>query len=143
MEDLRKVNAVARYNNPLAAGVAPKVEQLKNEVARQAALRTERLGAIIEQNVIKYTKPTLDTIVVPDGLPLENMLWKCKDDEVRRIVDCERRDLLDIIKDLTDKVCDQQKKLSSLGPKVFVDTVASYTEKKQKEREEAALSLLK
>jgi len=141
--DLKQVNAVSKWKNPLAAGIAPRDTTLSDAIKARMDSQLERLAADIKWNIAKDTKPTQETIVVPDSIPLENMFWKCEDGEVRRIIECDKPQCMKIIAELALKVNGLQKTLSSLSSKKEVPKVYFETFKDAKDREEKALSLLR
>lgn len=124
--DILKLNACARYQDPSAAGMAPKQHELAYRVEAEALNRIDRelekLQVRASENIIRETTPTLDTIIVPDWATLEWSMWKLKDGRLVKIIKCDREELLEIITDLIEKIKDLQKKIPPRGM-VTVDTV--------------------
>lgn len=141
--DLKQVNAVSKWKNPLAAGIAPRDTTLSDAIKARMDSQLERLAEDIKWNIAQGTKPTQETIVVPSDVPFEDMFWKCEDGAIRRIIECEKPQCLKIIKDLTIKINSLQNALSSQDQKREVPKVYFDTFKDAKDREEKALSLLK
>lgn len=126
--DILKLNVCARYQDPAAAGGAPKYNELAMRVEAEALNRVDReleqLQVAASRNIIAETTPTLETIIIPDWAQIENMMWKLKSGRLVKILFCNKEELLEIIGDLTEKIKDMQKRIPKSGT-ITVDTVKS------------------
>lgn len=139
-EKVLRLNAGAAYQNPNAMGVAPDDNKLRNAVSTIVA-RLDRTQEALVENAIRGAKPSLDTIVIPEGFPLEHMLWKFKNNAVKKIVDCEKLELLEIILDLTSKIAQMQSKIAPVES-MFQPEIMTIPDMIKQEKEKAALSLI-
>lgn len=90
------------------AACVPNDTRLHDAIS-QVCHRLQRNEVQASEEYMRRVKPSLDTIVIPEGFPLERMLWKFRDGAIRQIVMCSRDELLEVVSDLCAKIASFQK----------------------------------